>query len=47
MALSPPPASQDINVEPEEEGMYGGEGDMTIRAAQEPTDILRALKLYQ
>jgi hypothetical protein len=45
MANTPPP-SQYINVEPEEEEMYGGEGDMTIRAAQD-TDVLRALKFYQ
>ena len=32
--------------EPEEEEMYGGEGDMTIRAAQD-TNVLRALKFYQ
>jgi hypothetical protein len=40
-------SSQYINhdVEPEEEGMYSGEGDTTIRA--QGTDILRMLKLYQ
>ena len=31
MAVSPPP-SQYINVEPEEERMYSGEGDTTIHA---------------
>lgn len=46
MAVSSSP-SQYINVEPEEEGMYSGDGDMTIRAADDGTDILRVLKLYQ
>ena len=45
MAISIPP-SQYIDVEPEEEGMYSGEGDTTIHATQ-GTDILHALKLYQ
>jgi hypothetical protein len=44
MPVSPPP-SQYIDVEPEEEGMYSGEGDTTIRA--QGADILRMLKLYQ
>jgi hypothetical protein len=46
MAISPPRSSQYINVEPEEEGMYSGEGDTTIRA-NEGADILRVLKRYQ
>ena len=44
ITASPPP-SQYIHVEPEEEGMYGGEGDTTVRA--QGTDILRMLKLYR
>jgi hypothetical protein len=46
MAISPPRSSQYINVEPEEEGMYSGDGDTTIRA-NEGADILRVLKRYQ
>lgn len=40
----PPSQYIDFDVEPEEEGLYSGEGDTTIRAS-EGTDILRMLNL--